>query len=113
MTQLEEQLPNKNRRAISLYIHRHRLVGAPAVGRNLLLEFLKHKFTDPDCFTPNRAFYKKVNVTQKRYWAIYRGESQMTDDEYLRFADFFKISLHDAFAMRQLNLFESTPNANI
>lgn len=95
----------KSERAVNLYIHRYRIPVIKEQGRNLVKEILTIKFVNPDYFQPNKAFYKAVNLTQKRWWDLYHGKSKLTEEEYIRLVDHFNVSFKDAFEARQLNLF--------
>jgi hypothetical protein len=70
----------------------------------MLKEILALRMVAPDCWKPTKEFFRKIKISQKRYWSIYRGEVKMTDDEYKRIALFFKLSLEEAFEMRQFTL---------
>ncbi|WP_163628918.1 hypothetical protein [Paludibacter sp. 221] len=75
--------------------------------RNLLLEMLTLKFTKPEYFTPTKDFYKAVGIGQRRFWQLYRGEKKITEKEYRNLTLHFKVSLQDAFEMRQLSLLDN------
>lgn len=92
--------------AVKLYMHRKRIHPAERVARNLLREMLTVKFTNPEYFTPNRAFYQAVSLSQKRYWDLYYGKSVMSDDEYSCLSEHFNVTLEGVDVSKQLNLFE-------
>lgn len=96
----------KTELAVKLYMHRHRMNPGPVVKRNLLQELLKMKFGSPKYFQPTREFYADIGITQRRFWDLFHGRKQITDDEYLKFAKHFNVSLEEAFEARQLNLFQ-------
>lgn len=91
--------------AIQLYVHRYRIPIGEQKGRNLVQELLTMKFVNPEYFSPTRAFYKAIKMTQKRWWDLYYGKDKLTEDEYYRLIEHFKVSLKDAFEARQLKLF--------
>lgn len=93
--------------AVKLYMHRKRIHPGERVVRNLLREMLTAKFTNPEYFTPNRAFYQAVSMSQKRYWDLYYGKSVMNDDEYSRLSEHFNVTLEGVDVSKQLNLFEN------
>lgn len=94
-------------RAVRLYCLRHKLTpGGRTVKRNMLVELLKLKFRNLEDFTPSRAFYQEVDMSQKRYWDLFFGRKQITGDEYVRIAGYLGVTMQEAFASRQLELFE-------
>ena len=64
------------------------------------------KFKDIACFTPNRSFFDEVKIGQKRYWSIYKGLEIITDDELIRVANYFDVTLDGIYEARQTKLFE-------
>lgn len=74
------------------------------VKENLAKEILLKCIPDPECFRPNRAFYKAVNMTQKRWWSLFFGEAQITPLEYRALAKYFNVSLQEVFDSHQLQL---------
>lgn len=97
---------NRSELAVQLFLHRQRIVVGQTVKRNLIQEILKLKFGHPEYFTPTKAFYKLVGINQVRWWNLYYGRKQVTQDEYLAIATHFNVSLQEAFNARQLNIFE-------
>lgn len=97
---------SKTELAVQLYVLRNRIPVGAKVSRNLVQEILTIKFINPDYFQPNRSFYNAVRITQKRWWDIYLGRAPITEDEYVRLIEHFRVSLKDAFEARQLNLFD-------
>lgn len=91
--------------AIHLYVHRYRIPIGKQSGRNLVQEILTLKFVNPEYFSPTKAFYKAVNINQKRWWDLYYGKERLTEDEYFRLIEHFQVSLKEAFEARQLKLF--------
>lgn len=90
--------------AVQLYIHRNKIVFKQSVKRNLILEIIKLKFSKPEYFNPTKEFLHAVNINQMRFWKLYRGEENPTQEEYLRIATHLEVSLEEAFKTRQLNL---------
>lgn len=109
LSELAEKV-NRSELAVQLYMHRHRIVIGQTVKRNLLQEILKLKFVQAEYFTPTRAFYRAVGINQMRYWDLYYGRKQITQNEYIAIATHFNVSLEEAFNARQLNLFENIKN---
>lgn len=96
---------NKSEMAITLFLHRKRRSPRTIVKDNILIRLLTTKFVDPEYFEPTRAFYNAVKIGQKRWWSLYKGEEQITDEEYIRVATHLQVSLEDAVRTRQLKLF--------
>lgn len=97
----------KSELAVHLYVHRNRIPVREQQGRNLVVEILTIKFVNPEYFMPTKSFYRAVKIGQKRWWDLYYGKAKLTDDEYIRLARHFQISLEDAFNARQLKLFDN------
>jgi len=60
-------------------------------------EFIKSKEQKCFLFCPNKTFYDAVNVNQKRWGQIYRGEIVPTVTEARAIADFFEIEVTELF----------------
>lgn len=95
----------RTERAIKLYIHFQRIKKRES-RRNLLLEILTKKFVHPENFRTTRLFFKTVNISQVRFWKLYRGEEAVSEKEYIAFIRYFNIDLLEAFETRQLKLFD-------
>lgn len=93
--------------AVKLFVHRSRIPVRKSVRNNLLLELLRAKFGNPEYFTPTREFYLSVGITQMRFWALYRGEVQVSEREYKAIRKHLNIDSQAAFDARQLDLFEN------
>lgn len=92
--------------AIRLYVHRKRMTVGRTVKRNLMLEMLRIKFRHPEDFYPSRTFYQETGISQRRYWDLYSGRKPITIKEYTSVAEYFGITMREAFNSRQLELFE-------
>lgn len=90
--------------SVHLFIHRRRKSPKSVVKDNLLLRLLTLKFVNPEYFEPNREFFKAVRIGQKRWWMLYKGIEQITEEEYKRVAEHLEISLIDSFQTRQLTI---------
>ncbi len=90
--------------AVQLYVHRNHIVFKQTVKRNLILEIIRLKFSKPEYFNVTKEFLKAVEINQMRFWKLYRGEENPTQEEYLRIATHLEVSLKEAFKTRQLNL---------
>ena len=96
----------RTERSVRLYCLRHKLTpGGPKVKRNLLVELLKVKFRNLEDFTPSRAFYDSVQMSQKRYWDLFFGRKQIMGEEYVRIAEYLGITRVEALESRQMELF--------
>lgn len=101
--------PNRSKRSVELKVLRLRLKpiktqNPERVNRNILIEMLKNRIGDPCNFQPKREFFARVQISQKRFWALFRGELNLKEREYLALAQEWNISLEDVFAMRQMEL---------
>ncbi len=110
MEQIYEHFsPHRSKMSVDLKIKRMRLtpnkcVNPERVPRNLVLEMLTQRIGDPRNFQPQRDFFDRVQIGQKRFWQLYRGEVNLTEKEYQRLAEEWNVSLQDAFELRQLEL---------
>ena len=91
---------------LQLYMHRKHIVVGQTVKRNLVQEILRLKFRHPENFMPNRAFYQEVGINQMRWWDIFYGRKNINQEEYIALSKYFGITLEEAFAARQLCIFE-------
>ena len=73
---------------------------------NMVQEILRLKFRHPENFMPNRAFYQEVGINQMRWWDIFYGRKNINQEEYIALSKYFGITLEEAFAARQLCIFE-------
>lgn len=96
--------------AVQLFMHRKHIVIGQTVKRNLVQEMLRIKFRHPENFMPNRAFYTEVGINQMRWWDIYYGRKNISQNEYIALSNYFGITLEEAFAARQLCIFEEKNN---
>ncbi len=86
------------------FIHRERIVSPQNAKKILAFELVKlYTRGHPEYFKPQRDFFKTTRIKQKRWWALYRGEKSMTQEEYLRVTEHLSISLQEAFDARQLS----------
>jgi hypothetical protein len=85
-------------------MHRERIATRSKVVKNLLLELVRIRFINPELFMPNRKFYNDVRINQNRWWRLYRGEENLTEDEYDRLTEYFGVDREVAFENRQLDI---------
>ena len=93
--------------AVKLFIHRRRIAFRPSVRNNLVIKLLRIKFGNPEYFRPTKEFYSAIGITQMRFWALYRGEVQVSEKEYKALCSHFCINAEAAFEARQISLFEN------
>lgn len=105
LEQMAEHL-GRSALAVQLYMHRKHIVVGQTVKRNLVQEILRLKFRHPENFMPNRAFYQEVGINQMRWWDIFYGRKNINQEEYIALSKYFDITLEEAFAARQLCIFE-------
>ena len=89
---LEELSANLGRSvmAVRLYALRHRLDD-------------KHHLED---FHPSKFFFRETGINQVRYWDLFFGRKPINPEEYKAVAEYFNITISEAFDSLQLNLFE-------
>ena len=92
--------------SVRLFILRQRWSVGPVVKRNLVQRMLYLRFRHIEDFQPSRKFYQETGIGQRRWWSIFHGREQITKEEYLKLADYFGVTLQEAFESRQLDLFE-------
>lgn len=83
MQMIYKALPQRSKTAIDQKILRMRLeivktVHLERVSENLIIKILTQRIGDPKNFQPNRDFYNRTNIGQKRFWQLYRGEKNPT-----------------------------------
>jgi len=76
----------------------------------LAYKIIKVKFRFPEYFSPPREFFKRVGITQKRWWMLYRGEEEMTELEFKRVSTHLGLTLDDVYEARQLDWIEDMEN---
>lgn len=96
----------KTERAVNLFLFRHRRSPRAVVKNNIILCILQATFINPEYFMPTRAFYEAVKISQKRWWALYRGTVQATEEEYRRVARHLGVDNAELFEKRQTDLFK-------
>ena len=101
--------PNRSRTSVDLKIKRMRLakvktVDPERVKRNLITEMLRHRIGDPRNFQPQRDFYERTKIGQKRFWQLYNGEKNPSQNEYIALTREWNVTLEDAFDIRQLKI---------
>jgi hypothetical protein len=57
-------------------------------------------------FKPKREFYKRVNIGQKRFWKLMRGETSPTLEELHTVAKYLKRNLQVEIPLIQLSLYD-------
>ena len=96
----------KSERAIALFLHRHRQDPRAIIHDNIMLRLLTVKFARPEFFTPTKKFFREVQINQKRFWSVYKGKQRLTQEEYVRLANYLQLDLKEVFESLQLSLFD-------
>lgn len=95
---------------VNIKIHRLRLnvkkggLNKENVSRNIVIEMLKQRIGNPEDFRYTDTFRTDTGIGQKRFWQLYRGEKNITQEEYKALCRKWNITLEDAFEMRQLKM---------
>lgn len=98
----------KTEMAVRLYALRHRLGEKyQLVKKNRLKSLLECRFRHIEDFTPSRFFYKETGINQVRYWDLFFGRKAITAKEYAAVAEYFSITVSEAFESMQLDLFDN------
>lgn len=97
--------------SVRLFLLRRRWSVGPVVKRNLVQRMLQLRFRNIEDFQPSRKFYQETGIGQRRWWSIFHGREQITKEEYLKLANYFGVTLQEAFESRQLDLFEENTEA--
>lgn len=92
--------------AVQLFMHRKHIVVGQTVKRNLVQEILRIKFKHPENFLPTRSFYQAVGINQMRWWDIFYGRKNISQQEYITLCEYFGVTMQEAFEARQLCIFE-------
>lgn len=70
----------------------------------LFYRILELKIKHPECFKPNRNFYKTTGLGQRRFGLLYRGEKLPTEKEIKNFCEFIGCTDFEQFTARQLQI---------
>lgn len=100
---------NKTEEAVYLYCYRHFIPLRKQVKNPMMRNLLQIKFGNVELFRPNKAFFEKVGINQKRWAFLIFGYVQPTQDELLRVARELNFSVDETFKLldsRQLDLFD-------
>ena len=95
--------------AVRVYMYRHGYALKAKLACPLVERLIKIKFAEPTWFKPNREFYSKVKISQKRFTNLRLGYANPTEDEMKAIARVLNINNEDfisLFNSRQLDLFE-------
>lgn len=71
---------------------------------SLFYRILEHKIKHPECFHPDRKFYKKTGIRQRRFGLLFRGEKSPTEREVVSFCDYIGCTEVELFTARQLDI---------
>lgn len=98
---------NRSVMAVRLYALRYRLDDKhQVVKENRLKKLLEYRFRHLEDFHPSKFFFKETGINQVRYWDIFFGRKAIKPEEYKAVAEYFNITISEAFDSLQLNLFD-------
>lgn len=98
---------NRSVMAVRLYALRHRLDDKhQVVKENRLKKLLECRFRHLEDFHPSKYFFKETGINQVRYWDLFFGRKPIKPQEYKAVAEYFSITISEAFDSLQLNLFD-------
>jgi hypothetical protein len=95
-----------DRESLCLFLHHHkkfRLANDNNIIRRLLTSLIAH----PEYFVPNRNFFIKTKIGQRRWWQLFKGEKTPTEKEYMAICKHLNVHDYIHLEARQLNLFEN------
>lgn len=99
----------KSGRAVRLYMYRNHIEPDYKKANTCLVEkMLNIKFGNAKYFSPDRQWFEKAKIGQKRFALLRRGKEQPTEDELKKIAKAIQMStdeLFELFKSRQLELF--------
>ena len=91
----------RSEQAVYCQVVRMRLPFNKTTENNLLMVALEMRFVRPDWFMPDRNFFRVTGINQKRWWRLYRGEEQITEEELVRLFEVLGINHSEFFEARQ------------
>lgn len=98
---------NRSVMAVRLYALRHRLDDKhQVVKENRLKKLLEYRFRHLEDFHPSKYFFKETGINQVRYWDLFFGRKPIKPQEYKAVAEYFSITISEAFDSLQINLFD-------
>lgn len=103
------EMIGKTERAVKLYMYRNGITGRRKLTCPLIVKMLSVKFGEPKYFSPDRAWFEKVGIGQKRFADLKKGFSQPSEEELKKIAKGINLSVEEMcefFKARQLELFD-------
>lgn len=98
---------NRSVMAVRLYALRHRLDDKhQIVKENRLKKLLEYRFRHLEDFHPSKFFFRETGINQVRYWDLFFGRKSIKPEEYKAVAEYFNITISEAFDSLQPNLFD-------
>lgn len=94
--------------SIYLYCYRHNISLRHTLEVNPVRKMFDIRFGDWQLFTPNRAFYEKTGISQKRFQDLFRGNASPSGEELKAIARAINLSSDETFELMgviQLSLF--------
>lgn len=107
LQQIADKL-HKTPAAVRVYMYRNGYDLRAKLSCPLVEKLIRIKFADPKWFRPNRDFYDKVQIGQKRFTNLRLGYANPTEDEMKKIAKALNVNsdeLLQLFSSRQLDLF--------
>lgn len=86
------------------FIHRERIFPVNNTFKNRAYEVVKKKFVHPEYFKPNRKFFRAIGMSQRQWWAVYRGAYPISDEHYLRLTEHLGLTLPEAIDLKQISI---------
>ena len=97
----------KTKNAVHLYCYRHHIFYKQTLENPLMRKLLEVKFSNPDYFKPNKSFFERVKINQRRWSRLVAGYEQPTEDELRRVTIELRFDAEEFFKLldaRQLSL---------
>lgn len=102
-------LLDKTEEAVYLYCYRHNIPLRKRLDKPMMRKLLEIKFGTPEFFHPNKEFFYRTGINQKRWAELAWGYIQPTQIELMRVAKELNFTVEETFKLmdtRQLDLFE-------
>ena len=101
----------KTEMEVRLQAYRLHVGSRPCAEKNVVRDLFA-MIIDPDLIEVTPEFAKRINMSNKRFRSLYRGESVPSDEEFCKIADLLKIDRKEALTAKQLNIFKDDTTAN-
>lgn len=94
--------------SVYLFCYRNHIALRKNYGSNPIRKMFDIRFGDWQLFTPNRAFYNRCGISQKRFQDIFQGFAPASSEEIKAVAKAINLSSDEAFELMgvvQMSLF--------